>query len=194
MNKLEKKFNLIDASFRMIEANGWDAFTFQRLSEKNKISLKKIKEKFKSKNALLKEFSKMIDSKVEKNFDLNDMEKTSIKDNLFELIMLRLELMRPYRKALKKVLLSFKKKPLMIKSVSSSVSNSIDFYLELTNAYDKSIFDFFKKKSMLLIYSYIFTIWLQDDSEELSKTMSELDRLLSLAEKVALNFKNFTPF
>ena len=72
--------------------------------------------------------------------------------------------------------------------------NSLDFYLELTNAFNDSFLDIFKKKSILLIYSYIFMIWLEDDSDELSKTMSELDKLLTFSEKIALDFKTYTPF
>jgi len=37
-------------------------------------------------------------------------------------------------------------------------------------------------------------IWLEDDSDELSKTMSELDKLLTFSEKIALDFKTYTPF
>ncbi len=37
-------------------------------------------------------------------------------------------------------------------------------------------------------------IWLEDSSEELSKTMSELDKLLTFSENIALNFKTYTPF
>ena len=50
----------------------------------------------------------MIDIKVEKSFDYEELTNTSVKDNLFELIMLRLEYMQPYKNALKvlKVLLS----------------------------------------------------------------------------------------
>ena len=72
--------------------------------------------------------------------------------------------------------------------------NSLDFYLELTNAFNDSLLDIFKKKSIVLIYSYIFMIWLEDDSDELSKTMSELDKLLTFSEKIALDFKMYTPF
>ena len=62
----------------------------------------------------------------------------------------------------------------MIKSVSFKILNSLDFYLELANAYDGSFFDIFKKKVIFFIYTQTFKVWLNDDSEELSKTMSEL--------------------
>ena len=194
MNSLEKKFKLIDFSFKMIEDYGWQSFSLKKLSESQEIPFEEVTKILKSKESLLREFTQMIDIKVEKDFDYINSEDTSIKDNLFELIMLRLDYMQSYKKALKSIINTFKSDPLVAKSVTENVMNSLDFYLELTNAYNGSFFDIFKKKSIFLIYGYIFTVWLEDDSDELSKTMSELDRILTFSEKLALNFKNYTPF
>ena len=194
MKSSDKKFNLVKSSFDIIEKSGWKSFSLQKLSETEKIPINEIKFFFKSEITILAEFSKMIDIKVEKSFDYEELTNTSVKDNLFELIMLRLEFMQPYRNALKSIKNSFKSDPHVAKSVAKNVMNSLDFYLELTNAFNDSFLDIFKKKSIFLIYSYIFMIWLEDDSDELSKTMSELDRLLTFSEKIALNFKTYTPF
>ena len=194
MKSSDKKFNLVKSSFNIIEKSGWKSFSLQKLSYAEKIPINEIKIFFKSEITILDEFSKMIDIKVEKSFDYEELTKTSVKDNLFELIMLRLEYMQPYRNALKSIKSSFKSDPLVAKSVAKNVMNSLDFYLELTNAYNDSFLDIFKKKSIFLIYSYIFMIWLEDDSDELSKTMSELDKLLTFSEKIALDFKTYTPF
>ena len=194
MKSSDKKFNLVKSSFNIIEKSGWKSFSLQKLSYAEKIPIKDIKIFFKSEITILDEFSKMIDIKVEKSFDYEELTNTSVKDNLFELIMLRLEFMQPYRNALKSIKTSFKSDPLVAKSVAKNVMNSLDFYLELTNAFNDSFLDIFKKKSIFLIYSYIFMIWLEDDSDELSKTMSELDKLLTFSEKIALDFKTYTPF
>ena len=194
MKSSDKKLNLVKSSFNIIEKSGWKSFSLQKLSYAEKIPINEIKIFFKSEITILDEFSKMIDIKVEKSFDYEELTNTSVKDNLFELIMLRLEYMQPYRNALKSIKSSFKSDPLVAKSVAKNVMNSLDFYLELTNAFNDSFLDIFKKKSIFLIYSYIFMIWLEDDSDELSKTMSELDRLLTFSEKIALNFKTYTPF
>ena len=194
MKSSDKKFNLVKSSFNIIEKSGWKSFSLQKLSYAEKIPINEIKILFKSEITILDEFSKMIDIKVEKSFDYEELTNTSVKDNLFELIMLRLEYMQPYRNALKSIKTSFKSDPLVAKSVAKNVMNSLDFYLELTNAYNDSFLDIFKKKSIFLIYSYIFMIWLEDDSDELSKTMSELDKLLTFSEKIALDFKTYTPF
>ena len=194
MKSSDKKFNLVKSSFNIIEKSGWKSFSLQKLSYAEKIPINEIKIFFKSEITILDEFSKMIDIKVEKSFDYEELTKTSVKDNLFELIMLRLEYMQPYKNALKSIKSSFKSDPLVAKSVAKNVMNSLDFYLELTNAFNDSFLDIFKKKSIFLIYSYIFMIWLEDESDELSKTMSELDKLLTFSEKIALDFKTYTPF
>jgi len=194
MKSSDKKFNLVKSSFNIIEKSDWKSFSLQKLSDIEKIPINEINFFFKSKITILDEFSKMIDIKVEKSFDYEELTNTSVKDNLFELIMLRLELMQPYRNALKSIKNSFKSEPQTAKSVAKNVMNSLDFYLELTNALNDSFLDIFKKKSIFLIYSYIFMIWLEDDSDELSKTMSELDKLLTFSEKIALDFKTYTPF
>ena len=194
MKSSDKKFNLVKSSFNIIEKSGWKSFSLQKLSYAEKIPINEIKIFFKSEITILDEFSKMIDIKVEKSFDYEELTNTSVKDNLFELIMLRLEYMQPYRNALKSIKSSFKSDPLVAKSVAKNVMNSLDFYLELTNAFNDTFLDIFKKKSIFLIYSYIFMIWLEDDSDELSKTMSEMDKLLTFSEKIALDFKTYTPF
>ena len=194
MKSSDKKLNLVKSSFNIIEKSGWKSFSLQKLSYAEKIPINEIKIFFKSEITILDEFSKMIDTKVEKSFDYEELTNTSVKDNLFELIMLRLEYMQPYKNALKSIKSSFKSDPLVAKSVAKNVMNSLDFYLELTNAFNDSFLDIFKKKSIFLIYSYIFMIWLEDDSDELSKTMSELDKLLTFSEKIALDFKTYTPF
>ena len=66
------------------------------------------------------------------------------KDNLFELIMLRLEHMEIYKKALKKIIADLDQNPLPLKKVLITVTNSLDFYLELAGAYDNSFFDIFR--------------------------------------------------
>ena len=193
MNLSQKKFKLINVAFQMIEKQGWQKFSLKRLADEKKISIVEVNQIFRKKEDILKEFSSMIDLQVEKNFDFRDLENSSTKDNLFELIMLRLELMRPYKKALTNIILAFRSNLSMIKSVSFKILNSLDFYLELTNAYDGSFFDIFKKKVILFIYTQTFVVWINDDSEEMSKTMSELDKMLSFSEKITNSFKDYFP-
>ena len=133
----------------------------------------------------------MIDYKVESNIDVEEMKSTSNKDNLFELIMLRLEAMQTYKVALKNILSSAKEQPIILKKLSKNIINSLDFYLELSSYYDDTPVDFLKKNAIFFIYSLTFRVWLNDESDDLSKTMAELDKFLSMADKANEKITSF---
>ena len=192
MNNLSK-FKIIEESFLFIEKIGWEEFSIEKFAEKYKYKISEVKNFIGNKNDLLIEFSKMIDEKVELNIDLEEFENSNVKDNIFELIMMRFDAMTPFKSGLKKIIKEIKS-PLILKEISQNILASMDFYLEFSNAYDDSIFDIIKKKSLFLIYSFCFKAWLNDDSKELSKTMSELDRLLNYAENFSKKAKDFLSF
>ena len=192
MNNLSK-FKIIEESFLFIEKIGWEEFSIEKFAEKYKYKISEVKNLIGNKNDLLIEFSKMIDEKVELNIDLEEFENSNVKDNIFELIMMRFDAMAPFKGGLKKIINEIRN-PIILKETSQNILASMDFYLEFSNAYDDTIFDVIKKKSLFLIYSYCFKAWLNDDSKELSKTMSELDRLLNYAEKFSKNAKDFFSF
>ena len=192
MNK-SSKFKIIEESFLFIDKIGWKEFSIERFAEENKYKTSEVKKFIGNKNDLLIEFSKMIDEKVELNIDIEEFENSDVKDNIFELIMMRFDAMTPFKGGLKKIINEIKN-PIILKEISQNILVSMDFYLEFSNAYDDTIFDVIKKKSLFLIYSYCFKAWLNDDSKELSKTMSELDRLLNYAEKFSKKAKDFLSF
>ncbi len=186
-----KKNRVIINAFKIIEKNGWDKFSLAELARAEKISLLELKKVFNSKNSILIHFSKMIDENVEENIDITDLKDSSVKDNIFELLMLRFEVMLPYRKTLKIIFKSKKLDPIILKKIATNILNSLDFYLEISNAYSDNFFDFFKKNVTLLIYSYVFKEWLNDNTEDLSKTMSKLDNVLTYSEKMLKKINSF---
>ena len=193
MNLTEKK-KLVFCSLDLIESLGWENFSIRDLSKKSKLSYEKVKNYFENKNQVLVEFIKIIDKEVESQIDFEDISSSSTKDILFELIMLRLESMEKFKNALKNIFFSLNKNPKLLKILSKNISNTLDFYLELGKAYDNSLFDIPKKGIFFLIYSYVFKVWLDDVSSDNSKTMAELDKILSLAEKTSNKTKMIFPF
>ena len=180
-----EKNNIIIKAFEIIEKVGWDNFSLSLLSRNLKISERSLKKFFRNKEFILIDFSRMIDQNVDSLINLEDLKESTVKDNLFELIMLRLEIMLPYRKALKLILASNKKiNPLTIKIISQNIIESLDFYLDISGSYLNERFDFLKKYTIFLIYIYACKEWLNDNSEDLSKTMSNLDRSLDFSREL----------
>ena len=88
MNKLSK-FKIIEESFSLIEKNGWEEFAIEKFAVAKKYKITEVKNLIDNKNDLLIEFSKMIDEKVELNIDVEEFKNSNVKDNIFELIMMR---------------------------------------------------------------------------------------------------------
>ena len=179
-----QKNKIIIQAFEIIEKVGWDKFSLSLLSRSLKIPESSLKKVFKNKELILIDFSKMIDENVDLLINFEDLKESTVKDNLFELIMLRLEIMLPYRKALKKILSSKQINPFTIKTISLNIIESLDFYLDISGSYFNERFDFLKKYTIFLIYVYACKEWLNDNSEDLSKTMSNLDRSLDFSREL----------
>ena len=192
MKTNNKEFYIVKLAFKIVQKKGWEKFSLQDLS-KEKIKESEINSYFKNKNEIIDKFSYMIDSFVESKINLNDFKISSKKDNLFELIMLRLDEMRPYKGPLTKIVDAAKQNPCLLSRISNNVLNSMDFYLELTSSYNETPIDFLKKNTLFFIYSFTFKTWLMDDSDDLASTMAELDRLLSISENAEKKIKNFLP-
>ena len=177
-----KKEKLIILGFNLIEKKGWSYFSLKSLAKENKSDLESIKIFFKNKSEFLESFSEMIDNKVLASIDKDEFNKNSIKDNLFELIMLRFENLNHYKTGLKILLSDLKKSPVELKKIMKKVFDSMDLFLEIANVKNNYLMDFIKVNIIFIIYSYVFNVWLDDQSSEMSKTMAELDKWLSKAE------------
>ena len=173
---------LIKYSFDLIEKEGWNSFSFNKLSKSLNAELNLVKNLLKSKKQLLIIFSEYIDEEVMKNVDINDLKDNSVRDNLFELLMLRFEKLQPFKTSLRILLNDLKSKPGDLKKIYKKIINSLDFYMEISNSKKNFIFDLIKLNSIFLIYSFTFKTWINDESKDMSITMAELDKWLSKAE------------
>ena len=182
MDNKNIKYKILKEAIHLIETIGWKDFSISKLSRIRNIEIHQIKFFFKTKTSILKEFTKMIDESVLEEISIEDLESCSTKDNLFEFIMLRFEKLEPYKIMLKKFLIDIKSQPIVLKTISKQISNSLDLYLELSNAKNNYFIDQIKLNTFFLMYAYIFKIWLEDDSSEMNSTMAELDKWLSKAE------------
>ena len=192
-NSIEIEKNYIKKGFDLINDIGWEEFSIEKLSIREKIPLNELKIYFKCKYSIVDRFSKLIDKNIESKLRIQDFENSSKKDILFELMMMRFDEMDEFKSSLAKILDASKNKPLLISIITKNVMNTMDFFLELSASYNNHAFDFLKKNFLFLIYSITFKTWLSDNTDELSKTMAELDRLLSAAENFQQKVSSFLP-
>ena len=192
-NSLETEKKYVKKGFDLINDIGWEDFSIEKLSTRENIPINELKVYFKCKYSIVDKFSRMIDRNIESKLRIQDFKDSSKKDILFELIMMRFDEMEDFKESLEKILNVSKNKPLLVSIITKNVMNTMDFFLELSKSYNNYAFDFLKKNFLFLIYSITFKTWLSDDTEDKSKTMAELDKLLSTAENFQQKVSSFLP-
>ena len=181
MTEKEKFFKSV---FDYIEINGFANFSLNELSKQKNINMPKIEKYFISEYQMIDTFMKMINDQVYKEISDPNIDKTSIKDTLFEFIMIRFDKLSPYKKGLKKIYEQVRKNPRLLNLISKKIYNFIQTIFNLSGAKKNFILDKLSINSLFLIYLYVFNTWIKDNTSEMSKTMSDLDLCLSRAEMV----------
>ena len=190
MNEKENKKNkIIKQAFQLIESNGWKNFSITKLSKEKQIDIKILKLYFKNRYDFLKYFSKMIDEEVISEIDVEEFKDNSVKDNLFELVMLRFEKLEEFKNCLKVLIKEIRNQPKELKTILCSLMNSFELFITISSGKKRDFFDFLKINALFLIYIKSFQVWLNDNSKEMSATMAEVDKWLSQSEKFLLNLK-----
>ena len=115
--------------------------------------------------------------------EAKNIENSNNKDMIFEILMIRFDILENNRKAIISISRSFKHKPKELIFLLPSLIDSIILMLKYTNISIKGIMGQIKIKSILIIYILTFLVWLKDESLSLEKTMNSLDQYLNQAGK-----------
>ena len=187
--KNETKEKILITAFNYLNEVGWNSFTFENLSKKKKIKLETIYFFFENKNFLLRDFSSFIDEQVILELQDESLKKSEVKDNIFEVLMIRFEKLQPYKKALQSIFELLRFQPKMLNTLAKQLFISLDLVLDLSLAKKGFLFDKFALNGLFIIYINVFKGWLADDSVEMNKTMAKLDLFLSRSEYIVNKIK-----
>jgi ubiquinone biosynthesis protein COQ9 len=193
MKKINKKKpssikeQAINAAYQIVEEKGWDALTIEDIAKKINIQEEDLKHFLNEKADILVEIGKSIDEQVIEN--IGDLDKeTSTKDNLFELMMERIDIIQENRNVFKSILISFKNDPKQMLIGAPHLCKSMNKMLIKAGIKADGIEGCIKIAGMTGVYLKTLNIWVKDETEDLSKTMAELDKNLSFAERAVLKY------
>ena len=131
---------------------------------------------------LLKKINEYFDYKL--SIDSKNLEQSSNKDMIFEILMMRFDILQKYRKAVISIFNSFKKRPHDLLFLLPNIIDSIVMMIGYTNISSKGVVGQLRIKGILIIYTSCFFSWINDNSSSLEKTMMTLDKSLDQAGKI----------
>ena len=132
---------------------------------------------------------RMIDKKVLSGLEaVKPDSTTSARDRIFDVLMDRYDTLNDYRDGIISILDSFKYDPKQMVIAMPHLCRSMSWMLEGAGIETGGIKGAVKVTAMTGIYLKVLKSWTKDDSVDLSKTMSALDKALERAETMANTF------
>jgi len=156
----------------------WSEIKFEEIIH----SKKKQNKFYKSKHDLIKNINRYIDYLLIKETKL--IEKSSTKDTLFEVIMIRFDILQKYRKSFLKLYDSYKTTPQKSIIFIPSFLESMILVANLANIKTNGLKGGLIVKGIFIIYTITFLNWINDNTQSLEKTMTALDEYLNQVFKI----------
>ena len=183
MNKDYKK--IVETTLKILDKKPWDNISLKEIQTKSKV--KKFDLLIKNKKDLLIKLNNYFDYKVSSK--ISNIENSNYKDMIFEVIMMRFDILQENRKGIKSIFESFKNKPKLLFFLIPELLDSILIMVQSINLPTKGVIGQLKIKGIFVIYVSCFFVWLNDETVSLDKTMTALDKYLDQANNI-LKFVN----
>jgi AcrR family transcriptional regulator len=165
---------VIDALMALAAERDWNAIGVADIAEEAGITLAEFRDLFPSKGAILASFSRRIDHAVLAGTS-DDLASEGDKDRIFDVMMRRLDALRPYKAALRQMAPSLSTDPLSMSALNQVALNSMRFMLASAGIDTEGPLGLVKLQGSVLMFAKIMDIWFRDDDPGLSRTMAALD-------------------
>ena len=167
-------------TLKSLYSTEWKSISLDKICKKIKLDKKKASKYIKNKHDLLKNINQYFDDQI--LIAVKSVDKSTSRDMLFEIIMLRFDLLNQYRKPILKIFNIFKYQPKNFIFLLPSFIKSISIIAKVANIETNGIKGNIKIKGILVVYFSTFLTWIKDEDSSLDKTMTSLDNYLNKAE------------
>ena len=130
---------------------------------------------------LILNINDFFDFQLKKN--LVNIEKSSQRDMLFEIMMARYDILNEYRPSVKNIINHFMSRPQGVLKLIPKLIESKILIATYANINPSGIHGVIKIKIIFVLYYITLFTWFNDENESLEKTMSVLDKYLNNIEK-----------
>ena len=178
----DPKAALREALLRMVAAGGWRDLSYADIAKDAGLSLSAAYEAYPSKGAILTGIGRDIDSRLVGSLD-DDPLDGSVKDRLFDLLMRRFDALNQHREAFAALAKDLPRTPGEGLALLCQLRSSLARMLEAAGISASGLRGALRIEGLGAIYAAALRVWFKDESSDLSKTMAELDKRLSQAER-----------
>jgi AcrR family transcriptional regulator len=175
---------LRQALLDLVETQGWIDLSFAEIAERAGVPIAEAHRIYPSKTAVLLGLTRAIDERILNSLAADPLEG-SAKDRLFDIVMRRFDVLKADREAYRRLMRQLPATPSAFAALLCQLRRSLSLSLEAAGISASGLKGALRLKGLLAIYIAGLRAFANDESEDLAKTMAEIDRRLGQAEKIS---------
>jgi AcrR family transcriptional regulator len=175
---------LRQALLNLVEERGWIDLSMADIAEHAGVSLADAHRAYRSKAAILVGLTKTLDERLIEGLDADPLEG-SAKDRLFDLLMRRFDILKADRDAYRRLMKQLPATPAEFAALLCRLRRSLSLMLEASGLSASGIKGELRLQGLGAVYTAGLRAFVNDESEDLSKTMAEVDKRLGQAERLS---------
>lgn len=172
------------ALLELVETQGWIDLSFAEIAEQAGVPIAEAHRIYSSKTAILLGLTRSIDERILNSLAVDPLEG-SAKDRLFDIVMRRFDVLKADRNAYRRLMRQLPATPNAFAALLCQLRRSLSLALETAGISASGLKGALRLKGLLAIYAAGLRVFANDESEDLAKTMAEIDKRLGQAERLS---------
>lgn len=169
---------IVGAALSLATEKPWRDVTLREIGERAGLGLKGLREHVQSKGDVLALLARAVDDEVLAKVPPPAPEDGK-RDRLFEVLMARLDVLAPYKAAVRSIVADASTEPAAIRAMFASQG----WMLQAAGIDSGGIEGRLKVAGLTSVYASVLRTWLDDEDPGLARTMAALDRRLRRGER-----------
>jgi AcrR family transcriptional regulator len=172
----------IDALMALLAEHPFDEIGLAEIAGRAGLSLSQLRAEFGSTLAILAAHIKDTDRRVLEGVDA-DMTDEPPRERLFDVLMKRLEVLAPYKAAIRSLMRSAWRRPSLALALNGMALRSQHWMLTAAGIGTHGPRGALRVQGAAMLFGRVLAVWVNDDEPGLDRTMAALDRGLASAER-----------
>ncbi|MEN2495224.1 MAG: hypothetical protein TECD_01143 [Hyphomicrobiaceae bacterium hypho_1] len=177
LDQTTTKGKIFAASMRLAAEYKWSEVTLHMISVDAGVSMFDLRKNLCSKKHIFELMNTTFDKAVLSSLS-SKKDNQLPRDNIFETIMARFDVMEPYKKSIKSIFYEPRLDPRFLQQFLSSQK----WMLEASGVSSEGVVGRVKTIGFASIYFLTFKVWIEDTDPGMARTMAELDRQIRRGE------------
>ena len=171
------------ALLQLIATQGWSDLSLAEIAEEAGLDMAAAHATYPTKAAILLGLARATDEDILNGLKDDPLDGSG-RDRLFDLLMRRFDHLQQNRDAYLTLLHELPRTPLEAACLAKQVRRSMALMLETAGVSASGLKGLMRVQGLMAIYAAGLHAWRRDDSEDLAKTMAEIDKRLGQAVKI----------